>query len=117
VLPLISTLFKASSKREAPLKRPAAFASLTVPLARAPLGIATLPSISMGVSTVASKACPGVAVLELSDSSRTTSIGVSAGTTNGLGMKTSLIEEDLDLPELEPLLLAVVSVAESEFAA
>jgi len=36
-------------------------------------------------------------------------------------MKTSLMEEDLDLPELpeelEPLLLAVVSVAESELLA
>src|SRR5262249_31229613 len=99
----------------APLKRPAAFASLTVPRARAPFGIATLPSISMGVSTVASKAWPGVAVLELSDSSRTTSMAVSAGTTKGLGTIMSLI--DFDAPEeLEPLLLAE-SVAESELAA
>src|SRR5215470_2791684 len=75
-----------SRARDAPpLKRPAAFASFTTPSARAPLGIATLPSISTGDSMVAENLSPEWAVLELMVWSSTTEITVSAGTTRGFG--------------------------------
>lgn len=83
-LPLISMLVKVNESTAPPLKRPAAFASFTVPVARAPFGITTLPSISTGSCTVALKACPGVLVFEPTVSSKTTLISVSAGTTTGL---------------------------------
>src|SRR5207237_10040868 len=78
-------LVNSSARVAPPLKRPAALASLTTPSARAPLGIATLPSISIGFSTVAENLSPGWALLELMAWSSTTAITVSAGTTKGFG--------------------------------
>src|SRR5260370_25078923 len=68
-----------------PLKRPAGLASLTMPVARAPLGMATLPSTATGWLTVAVNCWPEVLILEPTGSSNTTEITVSAGTTIGLG--------------------------------
>src|SRR5215467_2127670 len=68
-----------------PLKRPAALASFTTPSARAPLGMATLPSTSTGSWIVAENLSPELAVLELTVWSSTTAITVSAGTTRGFG--------------------------------
>src|SRR5581483_2621534 len=82
-LPLMVMLVRVSSRAAPPLKRPAGFASFTMPVAGAPLGITTLPSTSTGSSTVAEKVWPDVAVLELRASSVTTAIFVSAGTTMG----------------------------------
>ena len=76
------------------------FASRTTPVARAPFGIAIFPSISIGEETVAEKFWPVSEVFELSGSSRTTVIVVSAGTTSGFGVKASRIE---DLSEDERL--------------
>src|SRR5215469_9209905 len=81
-------LVNSSTRADAPLKRPAALASLTTPSARAPFGMATLPSISTGDSMVAENLSPEFAVLELMVWSRTTAITVSAGTTNGFGSRT-----------------------------
>jgi hypothetical protein len=75
------------------LKRPADFASRTIPVARAPLGIAILPSTSIGEETVAEKFCPVEEILEPTDSSRTTVMGVSAGTTRSLGAIASRTPE------------------------
>ena len=82
-----------------PLKRPADLASRTIPVTRAPFGIATLPSTSTGEATVAEKFWPAAEVLEPIASSRTTVIVVSAGTTRGL----ATVSRAADLPEeLEP---------------
>src|SRR5215813_4877791 len=78
-------LARVSSREAPPLKRPAGLASFTRPVARAPLGIQTLPSTSMGAFTVAEKFCPGRLILDPTDSSKTTVITVSAGTTTGFG--------------------------------
>src|SRR6266700_2496750 len=78
-------LVNSSASVAPPLKRPAAFASFTTPSARAPLGMATLPSISTGDSIVAENLSPAWAVLELMDWSSTTEMTVSAGTTSGFG--------------------------------
>src|SRR5882762_5296855 len=94
-------------------------------MARVPLGMTTLPAISTGVSTVAWKDCPGVAVFELRDSSKTTSSAVSAGTTMVLGAIGSFsLIADLDLllespepPELLEPPLDAESAAESELVA
>src|SRR5437762_13142110 len=77
----------------------------------------TLPSISTGVSTVAWKDCPGVAVLELRDSSRTTSRAVSAGTTMARAAVGSFSLADLALLEPPEPPLGAESVAESELVA
>src|SRR5215472_7734879 len=78
-------LVSSSARWAPPLKRPAAFASFTTPSARAPLGIATLPSISTGDSMVEENLSPELAVLELMVWSSTTEMTVSAGTTSGFG--------------------------------
>src|ERR1051326_4366084 len=78
-------LARVNSSDAPPLKRPAAFASFTIPVACAPLGIAVFPSTSTGALTVAEKFCPGVLVFEPIASSNTTAITVSAGTTIGFG--------------------------------
>src|SRR5947209_20356270 len=78
-------LASVNSSDAPPLKRPAAFASFTIPVACAPLGISVLPSTSTGALTVAEKFWPGVLVFEPIASSNTTAITVSAGTTIGLG--------------------------------
>src|SRR5216684_5976289 len=78
-------LTSVSSSDAPPLKRPAGLASFTMPVARAPFGMATLPSTSTGSRTVAEKFCPGVLILEPTRSSNTTEITVSAGTTSGRG--------------------------------
>src|SRR6266478_2646893 len=78
-------LASVSSSDAPPLKRPAGLAFFTMPVARAPLGMATLPSTSTGSRTVAEKFWPGVLILEPTGSSSTTEITVSAGTTMGLG--------------------------------
>src|SRR5690242_19472191 len=91
-------LVSSSARLAPPLKRPATLASLTTPLARAPLGMATLPSISTGDSTVAVKESPERAVFELMIWSRTTGMTVSAGTTRGLGSSAFLIALVADSP-------------------
>src|SRR5579863_6863560 len=68
-----------------PLNRPADFASRTIPVARAPFGIATRPFTSIGEETVAAKVCPFDDVLEPTGSSSTTEIVVSAGIVIGFG--------------------------------
>src|SRR6266404_1663723 len=78
-------LTSVSSSDAPPLKRPAGLAFFTMPVARAPFGMATLPSTSTGSRTVAEKFCPGVLILEPTGSSSTTAITVSAGTTRGRG--------------------------------
>src|SRR5215472_18081628 len=83
-------LVSSSDSTAPPLKRPAALASLTTPSARAPLGMATLPSISTGDSTVAANFSPEFAVFELMVWSKTTAITVSAGTTRGFGSSALL---------------------------
>src|SRR5262245_28480608 len=91
-----------------PLKRPADFASRMIPVARAPFGIATLPSTSTGAETVAEKFWPVVDVFEPIDSSKTTEIVASAGTTMGLVATASDLPEDELLEEAsgEPLVEA-----------
>src|ERR1700686_4726387 len=84
-------LSNVSSSEAPPLKRPAGLAFLTTPAARAPLGIALLPSTSTGWLTVAAKFWPGELILEPTGSSRTTLITVSAGTTMGLGRGASAL--------------------------
>src|ERR1700686_870341 len=84
-------LSNVSSSEAPPLKRPAGLAFLTTPVARAPLGIALLPSTSTGWLTVAAKFWPGELILEPTGSSRTTLITVSAGTTMGLGRGASAL--------------------------
>src|ERR1700680_1643487 len=86
-----------SSSTAPPLNRPAAFASFTIPEARAPLGIATLPSISTGASTVATNLWPVVLIFDPTASSRTTEIDVSAGTTIGLGFGAASLFADAEL--------------------
>src|SRR2546427_11057869 len=82
-----------------PLKRPADLASRTIPVTRAPFGIATLPSTSTGAATEAEKFWPVAEVLEPIASSSKTVIVVSAGTIRGL--KTA--SHAAGLPEqLEP---------------
>src|SRR6202790_3066079 len=83
--PLTSMVRNASPNSDAPLKRPAALALVTVPLACAPLGMTSCPSTTTGSTTVAEKDCPSLAVLELSDWSSTTSIAVPWGTIIGWG--------------------------------
>src|ERR1700719_1419370 len=78
-------LASVSSSCAPPLKRPAGLASFTIPVARAPLGMATRPSTSTGSRTDAENCCPGALILEPTGSSSTTEITVSAGTTIGLG--------------------------------
>src|SRR5215471_8352377 len=83
-------LVSSSDRTAPPLKRPAALASLTTPSARAPLGMATLPSISTGDSTVAENFSPEFGVFELMVWSKTTEMTVSAGTTRGFGSSARL---------------------------
>jgi hypothetical protein len=67
---------------------------------------------------VAWKDCPGVAVFELRDSSKTTSMAVLTGTIVARGAKGSLSRfVDLDLLELPASPLGLESVAESELFA
>ena len=109
-------MLESTSERTAPpLKRPADLASRTTPVARAPLGTAIFPAISIGVETVAEKFCPDSEVFELSDSSRTTVMVVFAGTTNGLDERLSRME---DLPEDdEPFLVPPGAPFGDEFEA
>src|SRR5215467_15709547 len=83
-------LVSSSASEAPPLKRPAALASFTMPSARAPLGIATLPFISTGDSTVAENLSPEWLAFELMVWSRTTEMTVSAGTTRGFGSSAFL---------------------------
>src|SRR4029077_13677978 len=78
-------LVNVNSRDAPPLNRPAGLASFTMPEARAPLGMATLPSTSTGSLTEAVKVWPGWLILEPTGSSRTTEITVSTGTTMGRG--------------------------------
>src|SRR5215472_4226129 len=91
------TLVNSSARLAPPLKRPADFASFTTPSARAFLGIATLPSISMGAAMVAENLSPEWAVLELMVWSSTADMTVSAGTTKGLGSRAFLIASLVDV--------------------
>src|SRR5260370_11988001 len=95
-------LDSATERTAPPLKWPAAFASRTIPVARAPFGITILPSTSTGEATVAEKFWPEEEVLEPSASSRTTEIVVSAGTVMGLGDSAARMA-DLPEPPGEPL--------------
>src|ERR1700730_16422165 len=78
-------LVRVNSSDAPPLKRPAGLASFTMPEARAPFGMASLPSTSTGSRTAAGQVCPGGLVFEPTGSSSTTEITVSAGTTIGFG--------------------------------
>jgi len=103
-----------------PLKRPADFASRTIPVTRAPFGIATLPSTSTGAAIEAEKFWPVAEVLEPIASSRTTVIVVSAGTTRDLttASRAADLPEELEPPDgpLEESFEESLAV-ESEFAA
>src|SRR5260370_41986242 len=107
-------LDSATERTAPPLKWPAAFASRTIPVARAPFGITILPSTSTGEATVAEKFWPEEEVLEPSASSRTTEIVVSAGTMIVLGDSAARMA-DLAEPPGEPL--GNTFVAESDVAA
>ena len=61
-----------TSSEAAPLKRPNALASTTVPVAVAPVGIAVRPSIVIGLATVAVKVWPAVLIFEPSASAKRT---------------------------------------------
>src|SRR5512135_2461568 len=70
-----------------PLNLPADLASVTVPLAFAPLGITTLSSTTTGSARDASKWSPELLFFELTDWSAVTTISVPAATTIGFGAK------------------------------
>src|ERR1700738_626491 len=106
-LPFTLREVSVSSRAAPPLKRPADLASLTIPVARAPLGIAIFPSTSTGLCTVAAKVSPLVLVLDERVWSNTTVRAVSAGTTSGLGVNGMCIPESR-----EELVLATPGVAE-----
>src|SRR5215510_9404182 len=91
-------LVSSSDNTAPPLNRPAALASLTTPSARAPLGMATLPSTSTGDSTVAVNFSPELAVFELIVWSSTTAMTVSAGTISGFGSSALLTALFADSP-------------------
>ena len=78
-------LVRVSDSTAPPLNLPAGLASLTKPEARAPLGMASLPSTSIGTWKVAENAWPGVLILEPTAWSRRTEMTVSAGTIRGRG--------------------------------
>jgi hypothetical protein len=96
VAPSTVTLASDTERTAPPLNRPAGFALRTIPVTRAPLGIAILPSTSIGEETVAEKFCPVEEILEPIDSSRTTVMVVSAGTTTGFGAIASRTPEFLE---------------------
>src|ERR1700720_4682765 len=78
-------LVRMSERAAPPLNLPAGLASFTKPEGRAPLGMACLPSASIGTWTVAENPCPGVLILEPTAWSRRTEMTVSAGTIRGRG--------------------------------
>ena len=67
------------------MKRPRAFASVTVPLADAPARITVLPPAETGEATVAVKVSPGWLIFEPSACWIVTAICVPAGTTTTTG--------------------------------
>src|ERR1700674_1391666 len=68
-----------------PLNLPADLASVTVPVALAPLGITTLSPTTTGSAMEASKRSPELLVFELTDSSAVITILLPAFTTIGFG--------------------------------
>src|SRR5579863_8914037 len=71
-----------------PLNLPADLASVTVPVALAPLGITTLSPTTTGSARDASKRSPALLVFELTDWSAVTTSSLPALTTIGFGVAT-----------------------------
>src|ERR1700682_19719 len=88
-------LVSVSSNAAPPLKRPAGLASTTLPVNRAPFGIAVFPSTSIASLKLASNFWPGWLIFDPTGSSRTTAINVSAGTTMGRGRGAGSFGADL----------------------
>jgi len=68
-----------------PLKRPEAWASVTVPPARVPAGIAVTPLTTTGDENVASKLWPSMLIFDPTACTSLTRRVVPAGTTTGAG--------------------------------
>jgi len=82
---VIVTEVSAMSSEAPSLKRPALWASVTVPLTLDPAGATVLPCTTMGSVSVASSGSPGLLVFELSSCCVRTVNTVPAGMTTGLG--------------------------------
>jgi len=85
VAPLRRMLFNLRLRVAPPLKRPEAWASVTVPTARVPTGTTVLPLTTTGEENVASKLWPGSLILDPTDCTSLTRRVVPAGITTGGG--------------------------------
>jgi hypothetical protein len=78
-------LFNLRLRVAPPLKRPEAWASVTVPTALVPTGTTVLPLTTTGEENVASKLWPGLLILDPTDCTSLTRRVVPAGMTMGDG--------------------------------
>ena len=85
VAPLRRKLFKRRLRVAPPLKRPEAWASVTVPTALVPTGTTVLPLTTTGEENVASKLWPGSLILDPTGCTSRTRRVVPAGITTGGG--------------------------------
>jgi len=85
VAPLRRMLFKRRLRVAPPLKRPDAWASVTVPTALVPAGISVVPLTTTGEEKVASKLWPSWLILDPTACTSLTRSVVPAGITTGAG--------------------------------